>query len=663
VFAAIFFLLVVVSIPFPIVVLRAEPRRWDNRVFAAMALGDATLSAYRGLAVMSGHSLVELDVVANNTRAAFVMAWLSIEFAYSFPFSRPAPARIRVPTVIAVGAMLGLSAIPATKLFAITSWSYLLILPAFVVMVALLARNLRRANDDRIAIIMVMGALVFRWFSPIVTWGLVRRLWPEGLPAFSFFDATAAVLLSYGLTAAGVIRGQLLSVRGVVAEVVAYVSGAVGVVIVTAIAVEAALRAGGSRTEMRVWLVLAALVPVGATGLVILARGRIRSALLWALDPEGVKREAAVIRAADARDPTPEAMLSRVVAAITEITGACPTRRRETTGVRYLRARGPLAGPTLPPALADHLRASSAPYVHRALTYDLPATLRNEFDADVLVPVRSGANLFGALAITGPINRDTLVAASALANRLALKVENFELFAELETSRRLATLGAFAAAIAHDIRTPLTSVKMNVQILRGKVTLPAEDMEHFAIALEELDRLSASISQLLEYAKPIQVQRAAVDLRDVVEGASRAVQPQLSGRGLKVDQRHDARLPAVVGDAQRLRQVIVNLLENAANASEPGDAITIATRAAGEGAVAIDVIDQGKGIDATDLDHIFEPFFTRRADGTGLGLAICQKVVRAHAGEIRVQSSPGAGSTFTVLLPREVAVSHESLPT
>jgi two-component system sensor histidine kinase HydH len=197
---------------------------------------------------------------------------------------------------------------------------------------------------------------------------------------------------------------------------------------------------------------------------------------------------------------------------------------------------------------------------------------------------------------------------------------------------------------------------MNVQILRRKVSLPDDDMEHFAIALEELDRLSASIGELLDYAKPIHVHRAAVDLRDVVEDASRAVQPQLLDRGLTLDQRHDARLPAVVGDAQRLRQVIVNLLENAANASERGRAITVATRAA-EDAVAIDVIDEGSGIEGADLERIFEPFFTKRADGTGLGLAICQKVVRAHAGEIRVRSAPGAGSTFTVLLPR-----NESLP-
>jgi signal transduction histidine kinase len=658
VLAALFFLLAVLGLTFAIVVLRADPRRWDNQLFAAMAALDGTTSAYRGLVLAGDRAFEELTVQNNCARSAFVLVWLSIEFAYSFPFSRPAPVRLRVPTLLAVGATVALSAVPATRVFVLDYSEFFLFIPAFVLLLALVARNLRQAGGDRTGILVVMGALVFRWAIPVLTWGIVRFVWPDAFSAFIFFDATAAVLVSYVAFTAAILRGQLFSVRGVVAEIVGYVSAAVAVVVLTALAVDGSLRAGGGPTELRVWLVLAALVPLAAVTLAVAVRGRIRGPMLQALDPERVKREAAVTRAVDTRDPAPEAMLARVVDAIAEITG-----QPGAVDVRYLRARGPLVAAALPRALADYLATARAPWVHRTLTPDLPAALRGALDADVLVPVRSGVALFGALAITGGrLDRDTLVAAGTLADRLALKLENFELFAELETSRRLATLGAFAAAIAHDIRTPLTSVKMNVQILRGKVKLPEGDMEHFAIALEELDRLSASIGELLEYAKPIPVQRASVDLRDVVEDASRAVQPQLSGRGLTLEQRHDAGRPAVVGDAQRLRQVVVNLLENAANASQPGRAITIATRADGEGAVAIDVIDQGSGIEGADLEHIFEPFFTKRADGTGLGLAICQKVVSAHAGEIRVRSSPGAGSTFTVLLPREASAGHESLP-
>lgn len=654
--AALFFVLAFLGVTFALVVLRADPRRWDNRVFAAMALLDGATSAYRGLVLGSGRSLEDLTAEATCGRSAIVMVWIAIEFAASFPFSRPAPARIRVPTLFVVGATLALSLVPPTRDFVLDYCEFFLFIPAFAAILALAWRNLRKAGGDRSGIVVVMGAIVFRWANAVMTWAIARFAWPNAFPAFGFFDATAAVLVSYVALTAAILRGQLFSVRGLVAEVVGYAGVAVGIGVLAVLAVDGALRAGGGPTELRVSLVMASLVPLAAAAVAVPVRGRIRGTLLRALDPDRRKHEAAVTRAADTRDPAPEAMLARVVEAIAEITG-----QPGAAGVRYLRARGPLAAPALPPVLADHFATSSAPWVHRTLTPDLPAAVRSALDADVLVPVRSGApgiDLFGALAITGGrLDRETLVAAGALADRLALKLENFELFAELETSRRLATLGAFAAAIAHDIRTPLTSVKMNVQILRAKakaVQLPEDDMEHFVIALEELDRLGASIGELLDYAKPIQVQRTSVDLRDIVEDASRAVQSHLSGRGVTLDQRHDARLPTVVGDAQRLRQVIVNLLENAANASQPGRAVTIATRS-DDGGVAIDVIDEGTGIDGADIEHIFEPFFTKRADGTGLGLAICRKVVRAHAGEIRVRSSPGAGSTFTVLLPRDAS--------
>src|SRR6185295_7939868 len=124
---------------------------------------------------------------------------------------------------------------------------------------------------------------------------------------------------------------------------------------------------------------------------------------------------------------------------------------------------------------------------------------------ELVVPVRSGEVLHGALALTGGVvDRDTLIAATTFADRLALRLDAFSMFAELEASRRLATLGSFAAAIAHDIRTTLTSVQMNVQILRSKARLPADDMEYFDIALEELKRLNGSISELLDFAKPAQ---------------------------------------------------------------------------------------------------------------------------------------------------------------
>jgi signal transduction histidine kinase len=123
----------------------------------------------------------------------------------------------------------------------------------------------------------------------------------------------------------------------------------------------------------------------------------------------------------------------------------------------------------------------------------------------------------------------------------------------------------------------------------------------------------------------------------------------LSERNIEL--RTEPQTLSITGDAQRLRQVLVNLVGNAAEASQPGAKVTLRAQSAENGNVAIEVEDHGRGIGADDLARIFEPFFTTRPDGTGLGLAICHKVVRAHGGELRVRSTLGEGSTFTVVLP------------
>jgi signal transduction histidine kinase len=192
---------------------------------------------------------------------------------------------------------------------------------------------------------------------------------------------------------------------------------------------------------------------------------------------------------------------------------------------------------------------------------------------------------------------------------------------------------------------------MNVQILRGKAKLPADDMEYFDIALEELKRLNASIQELLDFAKPAQVDASPLDLRAVVAETRRATESVLAERKLSLHLEIDPATPSVLGDAPRLRNVLENLVTNAAHASPEGARIEIRTRRADDGRAVVEVADHGHGIAAVDLPRIFDPFFTTRADGTGLGLAICDKLVRAQNGEIRVDSVQKEGTTFAVLLP------------
>jgi signal transduction histidine kinase len=138
----------------------------------------------------------------------------------------------------------------------------------------------------------------------------------------------------------------------------------------------------------------------------------------------------------------------------------------------------------------------------------------------------------------------------------------------------------------------------------------------------------------------------------VVLEAERATRSLLDERKVAVKVDDGTRETRAVADSQRLRNVLENLIANAANASKEGATVEIRTRRSDDGRVVIEIADQGHGIAPADLPRIFEPFFTTRADGTGLGLAICDKLVRAQNGEIRVDSS-AEGTTFSVYLPAE----------
>lgn len=226
--------------------------------------------------------------------------------------------------------------------------------------------------------------------------------------------------------------------------------------------------------------------------------------------------------------------------------------------------------------------------------------------------------------------------------------ERNALHQEVEDFRRLAALGEFAAAIAHDIRTPLSSIRMSVQILRSKVVLPPEDMEYFDLTLEAISRLGKEVEELLDFTKPAFLRVDMVPLHEIVEDARDAVD-----RGVTSDVSIEIDVPShlqVPVDEAQVRSMLVNLLQNAVQASEPGAKVWLEAKCDGD-EVSIAVRDEGRGIAPEDLDRIWDPFFTTRTDGTGLGLALVRKTVTAHGGALRVESALGHGTTFFVSLP------------
>jgi len=607
------------TIAFSVLILRADPRSWDNRAFAALGLLDATMALFRGVAGLFGASMLDPEVVIPCALLAPLLAWATIEFAYSFPFARPMPWRWRAPMLAWVAAAL----VVMTTLHSLAASTVLnlgFFIPVSVVFLVLQVRNLRQVPGDRRGVRLVIAALALRWLTANVLYSLWGRVSNDVWTQLLWVESTVVVLISFLLLGLAVTRTNLFTARSAVGELVLESAFVLVGLLLTGAGVVGAGRLAVTwpRIEQPL-LMLSAAVPL----LVYVAAARLRPRLERGVDPRRARRR-------ELLDHAELALGSHDPAAVTAAATAALTALTDGGRARFV----PVA----------ELDAARKPALSGARAW-------HAGPADLVVAVRSGDELHGALEVRGGVlDRESLQAARLLADRLADACEQQRLRARLDEARQLAALGAFAAAIAHDIRTPLTSVQMNVQILRGKVELPADDLEYFDIALAELRRLDAHVRELLDYAKPLQLRRETVELRDIADDAARTVAAVLDQRGQTLTRDHAGALPPIALDAPRVRQVVWNLLDNAAKASPTGATIALCTRRDGD-RLAIDVIDHGAGIAAADLARIFEPFFTTRPDGTGLGLAICQKVVRGHGGEIVVRSQLGQGSTFSIVLP------------
>jgi len=225
---------------------------------------------------------------------------------------------------------------------------------------------------------------------------------------------------------------------------------------------------------------------------------------------------------------------------------------------------------------------------------------------------------------------------------------------QVRRNERLSALGNLAAGIAHEIRNPLSSIKGFATYLAGKIKAEGPDKDAARVMIQEVDRLNRVVSELLEFAKPGQPVLKNEDVNAVIERALRLCGSDASGKGVEVRFQKDEALPPVPLDAERMTQVLLNLFLNAIQATERNGVLEVSTRREGSpGRLAVRIADTGKGMSPDVIANIFNPYFTTRPSGTGLGLAIVHRVVEGHGGEIKVESQPGTGTTFTILLPLE----------
>jgi signal transduction histidine kinase len=249
-----------------------------------------------------------------------------------------------------------------------------------------------------------------------------------------------------------------------------------------------------------------------------------------------------------------------------------------------------------------------------------------------------------------------------------------EMMAQVERGRQMAAVGEFANEIAHEIRNPLTSIKLNLQALergarQGQVA--ALLVRPLEISLREVHRLDRVVHGVLRLGRGRSAERTTVGLRQVVERALDVARPQLERRDVRVSVTHRAELDEVVADAAQLEAAVLNLLLNAAEATPAGGLVRVSVEAtAGVGGsaarrVLVCVRDGGGGVAPELRERIFQPFFTTKPGGTGLGLALAQRTAEEHGGSLTLRDDPlvepaktdDAGAVFVLELPAAVSAS------
>lgn len=315
----------------------------------------------------------------------------------------------------------------------------------------------------------------------------------------------------------------------------------------------------------------------------------------------------------------------------------------------------------LHPALWQVLQAKKSAVLgaklsQEPLSPDLEEAL-SALGADVLLPLSSGTRVLGFLSLGDdrspePYSTVELAQLLTIADTAATVVWNSRLADRLRERDRLAAIGSMAAGLAHEIRNPLGAIKGAAELLDPEELSRPEDREVLTIIVDETERLNAVVSQFLDYARPFRMSPRSTDLNTVVKKTAallaKQVTPIAPPQLLLAEP-----LPELKADPEQLRQVIINLILNGQQASQPSDPpLQLSTRALpARGLVELRVRDFGAGVAAEDLERIFLPFFTTKQAGTGLGLAVCQRIVHQHGGSIFAEPRVRRGTEFVVQLP------------
>ncbi|MGB9698659.1 MAG: ammonium transporter [Thermodesulfobacteriota bacterium] len=301
------------------------------------------------------------------------------------------------------------------------------------------------------------------------------------------------------------------------------------------------------------------------------------------------------------------------------------------------------------------------------------------------VPLLSRQKVLGGIAADNltsddHISEKKLQSLMIFANQAALALENALMYEELKAfssqleervkkaaaelqqtqeqlmrSEKLATLGQLSAGIAHEIRNPLTSIKILIHSLVDEEATPASREKDLAVIESEIERVNKIIRQFLDFARPRPPALRKIDLHKLLEETLHLITYELEAQEIILEKNFRDKNPYVAVDAEQMKQVFLNILLNAVQAMPQGGKLAVATfrenSASGGEELVISFRDSGEGIPPEIKEKIFEPFFSTKEEGIGLGLPIVQRIIEEHKGKIKVESYPPKGTTFYIYLP------------
>ncbi len=315
-------------------------------------------------------------------------------------------------------------------------------------------------------------------------------------------------------------------------------------------------------------------------------------------------------------------------------------------------------------AVTEYLRDELDPFVSRGM--------------ELVLPLISMERLIGLVFLSlgqAALSKTQLMNLQLLSKQAGLAFENALLFKErlrqnerMYRAEQLATMGQFAAGIAHELRNPLTAIRSTIQFLASEFADGSEQQKLSEITLEEVDRVNGIVGNLLSLAQPAESKPVPLDPAREIEKCVAFVEARARSQNVELHVACEDPLPTIAIDPVELRQVLLNILVNGLQAMPEGGTLRIRVhrspagvrgpesggvhRVPGDG-IWIEIADQGPGIPRELRDKAFEPFFTTKAGGTGLGLAICRSIVRRYDGEIWIEEADGGGTCVKVALSAE----------